>query len=88
MLYIPPSICVSSLLPNLGEVLKMFVDPPVYPTIELYPTVRAPGELPRDVQSSWARSSEQILNRSLSVRPDRVYPNFDICVCFSRVISL
>jgi hypothetical protein len=82
MLYIPPSICVSSLVPDLVEVLKMLVDPPVYPTIELYPTVRALGEFLGDVQSGWARFSEQILNRSLSVRLDHVYPNFDICAFF------
>jgi hypothetical protein len=56
------------------ETLNVVADPPVYPTIDLYPAVRMLGESVRDVQSKRTIPSEQVSGGS--------YPNLCVCACF------
>jgi hypothetical protein len=74
MLYIPPSVSVSSLIPSLPEALSIPADPPVYPALMIYPAV---PDLIEDVQSGLANPAEQ--DAEVPTRLDVTYPLFDLC---------
>jgi hypothetical protein len=75
IVYIPRWVHVSSLVPTFFKTLNILIDPPVYPTIELYPP--AP-ELVQNMQSSLSPSSAKE-NAEISTRVDLAYPVFDLC---------
>jgi hypothetical protein len=73
MLYIPPSVSVSSFVSSLLDALNIPADPSVYPAIVIYPA----AGLIEDVQSGLANPAEQ--NARVPTRLDVAYPLFDLC---------